>query len=404
MSRRSTVDQIPSSRLRAMDVARTGSSGLRTRKLRTALSALGISIGIAALVGVLGLSKSSSANLRAEIATLGTNLLTVAPGTGFGGSTGTFPADAAAKVNRIGPVQSVTSVIDSSTTVLLNTAINASQTEGVKVIATDANLLDALNGKVATGSWFNPATSQYPTVVLGQVAAQRLGVTSVDFGQQLLLDGTWFTVIGTLDAFPLAPDLDRAALVGVDAAVTYLGVTDAPSRLYIRAEPAFINDVRGVLPLTVSPENPQEVTVARPSDVLEAQAKVDETFTSLFLGLGAVALLVGGIGIANVMVIAVIERRNEIGLRRALGATRPHIRRQFLTESLVLAGIGGVAGVGLGALTTIVYSQIKDWKVVLPWPAALGGVGAALVIGAIAGLYPAARAANLSPTEALRAS
>jgi putative ABC transport system permease protein len=399
-----SVDAIPSSRLRAADVARVGSSGLRTRKLRTALSALGISIGIAALVGVLGLSESSRADLRAEISKLGTNLLAVQPGSGFGAGNGQLPAESAVKIERIGPVQSVSTVIAVNSTVLRNNVINSSQTEGISVAATDPNLLSALNGHVAAGRWLDAATAAYPTAVLGSVAAERLGVTTVDDGQQVLVGGEWFTVIGVLESFPLAPDLDRAAIVGIDAAVKYLGATDAPSRVFVRTDPKYIDDVRGVLPLTADPENPEEVQVSRPSDALEAQAAADDAFTSLFLGLGAVALLVGGIGIANVMVIAVIERRHEIGLRRALGATRAHIRRQFLTESLVLAGIGGVAGVAIGALVTVGYASSQGWRIVLPWPAALGGVAAALVIGAIAGLYPAARAANLSPTDALRAS
>jgi len=153
---------------------------------------------------------------------------------------------------------------------------------------------------------------------------------------------------------------------------------------------------------TADPENPEEVNVTRPSDALEAQVAADSAFTALFLGLGAVALLVGGVGIANVMVMSVVERRSEIGLRRALGATRNHIRQQFLIESLLLAALGGVAGVLVGSLATFAYATVQGWQTVLPGIAIVGGLVGALVIGGVAGLYPAMRAAALAPTDALR--
>ena len=142
--------------------------------------------------------------------------------------------------------------------------------------------------------------------------------------------------------------------------------------------------------------------MSRPSDALEARAAAKTAFTSLFLGLGAVALLVGGVGIANVMVISVLERRSEVGLRRALGATRRHVGAQFACESLLLAAAGGVAGVALGALVTAGYAATRGWTPVVPPAALAGGVAAALAIGAVAGVYPALRAARLSPTDALR--
>ena len=163
-----------------------------------------------------------------------------------------------------------------------------------------------------------------------------------------------------------------------------------------------IDDVASVLPGTVSPEFPEEVQVSRPSDALEARAAVNDAFTALFVGLGAVALLVGGVGIANVMVISVLERRSEIGLRRALGATRRHIWSQFLTESVVLGALGGLAGVLLGVLVTVGYASTRGWEAAVPPYALVGGFAAAVLIGAVAGLYPALRAARLTPTEALR--
>ncbi len=395
---------ITKSRLRLADILSVGSSGLRTRKMRTALSALGVTIGIAAMVGVLGLSESSRADLSNKIEALGTNLLTVAPSTGFGAGDGVLPEDAVPMVQRIGPVEAVADVVTLDETVLRNDYVNENRTGGIDVVATHLDLLVTLNGEVVDGTWLNEATASVPNVVLGSEAATRLGIDSVDEGPQVYLGGEWFTVIGILDEFPLAENLDRSVMIGQEAATAVFDVDLNPSIVYVRADSAVVDDVRGVLASTVDPAEPDEVSISRPSDALEAEEAADSAFTSLFLGLGAVALLVGGIGIANVMVIAVIERRNEIGLRRALGATRAHIRRQFLTEALLLSSLGGLSGVALGAVVTAGYASTQDWEVVIPPEAAIGGFVAALAIGVIAGLYPATRAARLAPTEALRAA
>ena len=406
IGRRTTgpTGRLPHSRLRAGDVVSVGSTGLRTRKMRTALSALGVTIGIAAMVGVLGLSESSRADLSNRIEALGTNLLTVSPGGGFGAGDGVLPDDAVPKIGRIGPVQEVADVVVVETSILRNDVMNPNQTGGITVAAADLDLLDTLNGAVAEGVWLNEASGSFTNVVLGSVSAERLGIQSVDEGVQVWIGDEWFTVVGILEPFPLAADLDRSALIGKDAAASVFDTELNPSVIYLRTERDSIDAVRGVVSSTVDPAEPEEVTVSRPSDILEAEEAADSAFTNLFLGLGAVALLVGGIGIANVMVIAVIERRNEIGLRRALGGTRAHIRRQFLTEALLLSSLGGLAGVGLGAAVTWGYARYQGWEVVIPPEAAVGGFAAAVVIGAVAGLYPAMRAARLAPTDALRAA
>ena len=392
------------SRFRFADVLGVGGSGLRTRPMRTALSALGITIGIAAVVGVLGISESSRAELRAQIAALGTNLLTVTPSDGFGGGDGALPSEAVSMVSRIGPVDEVADVIQLDVPVLRNDLVNTNETGGITALAADRNLLDALNGEIATGSWLTEASAQMPTVVLGSVSAERLGVRQVDQGMMILIDDHWFTVVGILEPFPLAADLDRAALIGKPVAESLLDSDLNPSTIYLRTHPESVDDVRGVLGSTVDPQSPEEVSISRPSELLEAQEATESAFTNLFLGLGAVSLLVGGVGIANVMVIAVIERRNEIGLRRALGATRAHIRRQFLTEALLLSTLGGLAGAALGALVTAAYAWSQGWQIVIPLIALVGAFVAAIVIGVVAGLYPAARAARLAPTEALRST
>ena len=392
------------SRLRAVDILRVGALGLRTRRLRTGLSTLGVAIGIAAMVGVLGLSASSREELQTRIRALGTNLLEVQAGQGFGRGTQTLPADSVKMVSRIGPVNAVSSIATvPNATVRRTDAISAGINSGITVFAADTGLLKTLNASLADGQWLDAATSTYPAVVLGSVTAQKLGIVSVADELRVRIGTDWFAVIGILNPVAAASGLDRGAMIGIGAAETYIvGASLAPERIYVRTQEGAVDIVRSVLPPTVNPQTPEEVETTRPSDALAAENAASTAFTSLFLGLGAVALLVGGIGIANVMVIAVIERRSEIGLRRALGATRAHVRRQFLTEAILLAGAGGVVGVGLGAAVTAIYASTKHWKIVVPPIALGGGVVAALAIGAIAGLYPAARAARLPPTEALR--
>lgn len=391
---------LASSRLLATDVLRVGAIGLRTRRLRALLSAIGIAIGIASMVAVLGISESSKADLIAQLDRLGTNLLRVSPGQSILGDDSKLPEEAASMIGRIGPVQSESSVGSLDATVRRTDYIPEVETGGISVQATSLNLLATVGGTMRSGRFLNAATESYPAVVLGSVAAERLGIARA--GALVWLGSQWFTVVGILNPVELAEDLDRSALIGFPIAEELFGADGSASTIYVRADPDTIDDVMGVLAATANTEHPEEVEVSRPSDALEARAAAKGAFTSLFLGLGAVALLVGGVGIANVMVISVLERRSEIGLRRALGATRGHIRLQFLTESLLLSGIGGAAGVGAGALITALYASNRGWAIAVPWYVLAGGVGAALAIGAVAGLYPAVRAARMAPTEALR--
>ena len=390
------------SRLLPADVARVGAIGLRTRRLRAALSALGIAIGIASMVAVLGLSESSRAGLIARLDRLGTNLLTVAPGRTLVGDDATLPEWAAKAIGRIAGVERVASVRSLDATVRRTDRIDPDETGGLGVSAADASLLRTLGGRMVRGRFLNVETARTPSVVLGAVAAERLGVDRA--GVQVYIAGRWYTVLGIMAPLELAADLDRSVLMGYDAAARYLGSERSASMIYLRADPDAVGRVRGLLPSTANPEHPEEVTVSRPSDALAARAAAESAFTGLFLGLGAVALLVGGIGIANTMVISVLERRSEIGLRRALGATRGHVRAQFLCESLLLAAAGGVVGVLVGALVTGGYARSRGWATVIPPEALAGGAGAAIAVGAVAGLYPAARAARLAPTEALRSA
>ncbi len=384
------------------DVLRVGSVGLRTRPLRTGLSGLGIAIGIAAMVAVLGISSSSKADLLAQLDRLGTNLLTVSPGQTLFGENASLPKESVGMIARIGPVESVSATGNVSAIIRRSDLISSQQSGGLAVRAARTDLLGVLGGTVRSGRFLDAATERYPAVVLGSVAAERLGIRGADPSVLVLVGDQWFTVVGILAPIVLAPEIDRSALVGFPVAESLLGFSGNPTTIYTRSAEDQVEAVRDVLPATANPANPEEVKVSRSSDALEAQAATKKALTALLLGLGAVALLVGGVGIANVMVISVLERRSEIGLRRALGATRRQIRGQFLSESLLLSVLGGAAGAGLGGAVTWAYASSRSWTVVVPPVSLAAALAAAVAIGGVAGLYPAVRAARLAPTDALR--
>ena len=307
-------------------------------------------------------------------------------------------------IRRVGGVESASATrLVEDTTVRRTDHIPEAETGGIGVVATEASLLDTLDGTLEHGTFLNGATATQPAVVLGSEAARRLGIVDLDGRPIVYLGERWFTVIGILDPVPLAPDIDRSAMIGYDVARELFAIDESASTVRVRTDPDLTNEVAEVLAATANPEAPNEVEITRPSDALEAKAKVDESLTALLLGLGAVALLVGGIGIANVMVISVLERRNEIGVRRALGATRRHIRLQFLVESTLLAAFGGTAGVAIGTAITRIYADSRDWTFAVPLAGLLGGIAVSLAVGALAGLYPAVRASRLAPAEAVRA-
>jgi putative ABC transport system permease protein len=388
-------------RLRLSDFARLSAVGLRTRKLRAGLSALGIAIGVAAIVAVLGLSSSAQAGLLNEISALGTNLLVVQNGQTLLGRTSELPSAAPAMIARIGPVTQVQEIGSVSGNVYRSPLIPAVDTDALTIDAASLGLLGTVGTSVAVGSYLNAATAQLPVCVLGAAAAQRLGVDRVFSGERIWLENMWCYVAGILRPATLVPTIDSSVLVGFPAAEHYLGFDGHSSTVYVRAASGQVDAVDGVLAASANPENPSEVNVSQPSAALVAQADAQGAFDDLFLGLGGVALLVGAVGVANIMVISVLERRSEIGLRRALGATKGDIRVQFLAEAVLLALIGGVLGVGAGIVSTAVYASTKHELVVIPALAWGGGMGAAIVIGAVAGLWPALRAARLPPTQAL---
>ena len=397
----STTTRPQRSHLRPADVLRLAGTGLRARPMRAFLSALGIAIGIAAMIAVVGVSTSSRAQLTAQLESLGTNMLTLTPGSDLTGTEVKFPTDAVGRVDKIDGVRQSSSTSLVKASVYRSSLSDKAATGGISALVAEPGLLDVVAGEVDKGDWLNPATSSYPSTVLGAAAARRLGV--VEPGTQVWLGGTSFTVVGILKPSVLAPELDNAALIGAPVAEKLFGYAGNPTTIYERSADEAVERVRGLLGPTISPQAPGAVKISRPSDALAAKNAADQAFTSLLTGVGSIALIVGGIGVANTMIISVLERRREIGLRRALGAMRSHILIQFLAEALLLAGLGGALGCVIGVGVTAGVAAANGWPFSLPALIILAGLGVTVLIGAVAGLYPAVRAARTPPTAALNA-
>ena len=390
----------PASRLRPGDLFSLGLHGLKSRPMRAVLSALGIAIGIAAMISVIGISTSSQALIKDKLSQLGTNMLTVSQGTDLLGQDTELPPNSVALVRRIPGVQFASSTAHlKDVFVYRSSMIEPSRTGGLSVSAADLDLLDATGAQIHTGRWLDQATAQFPTVVLGSNAAERLGITAP--GSLVRIGDTEFTVVGILTHSPLVPELDTQAFIGQPIATELFSFKGSPTALYERSEQDQVTSVRDLLAPTISPTAPNEVKVSRPSDALAAQNTVDQAFTGLLVGVGSIALLVGGIGVANTMVISVLERRQEIGLRRALGATRRHIRLQFLFEAILLSALGGLAGTVLGWLITAFTAYQNGWKLSVPLFVLVAGITVTIAVGAIAGVLPAVRASKTPPTAAL---
>lgn len=396
------MSELKRSRLRAGDLLGLGFHGLRAHPMRAMLSALGIAIGIAAMIAVIGISTSSEALVKEKLSALGTNLLTATASNDFFGKATELPADAVSRVRRIDAVENASWTAQlADVNVYRNAFISKGATGGMAVHSADLELLTATGTELHSGAWLNAATAKYPSVVLGATTAERLGIRTI--GSQVWIGGVQFTVVGILQPSPLAPELDTTALIGAPIAAELFAFNGSPTVIYERSAEESVAEVRKLLPATINPEAPNEVGVSRPSDALAAKNTVDQAFTGLLVGVGSIALLVGGIGVANTMVISVLERRREIGLRRSLGATRGHIRSQFLVEAILLAACGGLAGTLLGWGITAIVAQSNGWLVAIPPAVLFAGVGVTMIVGAVAGMLPAIRAAHTSPTAALGA-
>jgi ABC-type lipoprotein release transport system permease subunit len=385
------------------DLLRLGVFGLRTRPTRVVLSALGIAIGIAAMIAVVGISSSSKAALDRVLDALGTNVLTVTQAESFAEQV-PLPATAVESVERQDDVLAAAGVGKAEDArVYRNPFVPSAETKGIGVLEAEGDVPEVLGGSVTSGRWLDPGSAAPAQVVLGATAAHSLGVDHVSADTRVWLGGRWVQVVGVLGPLQLAEDLDNQVFVPRGLA-TDLGWDGHPSAVYTRADPDRVTAVRDQLPRTVSPASPADVAVTRPSDALAAKNATDDSFTGLLVGIGGVALLVGGIGVANTMVITVLERRAEVGVRRALGARRRDVRDQFLVESLLLSFLGGVAGVVIGVVVTLAFALGQGWPVAIPLWAVAGGLGATVLIGGLSGLSPAAKAARIPPTSALAAA
>ena len=389
-------------KLRTRDLFFVAVYGVKARKGRAALTSIGIGIGIAAIVAVSGIAASGSADLLSTLESLGTNLVKASPQAGFFGTQEELPEGVIGMVERIGPVEEVTSTTQTDLLVRRSNFISEFEGGGISTIVTSSELLNVIGGKLSEGRFITDSLADLPVTVLGSVTAKRLGITNLSKPTKILIDDEWFGVIGIVEELKIHPDLDRSVFIGYGAAKKLFDINEEPTTIYLRANPTFIEDVVEVIAPSMNPENPDQVEVSRPSDALEAQQAVEASFTNLLLGLGSVALLVGGVAIANVMVMSVLERRMEIGVRRSIGATRREIRYQFLLESVVLSGIGGLVGVMLGSLITLAYTNYTNIVFSIPVWQILGAVVLALLIGAISGVYPAIKASKIQPAEAVR--
>jgi len=376
--------------------------GVKARRGRAALTSIGIGIGIAAIVAVTGISASGRADLLATLESLGTNLIKASPQAGFFGTQENLPDGVLGMVERIGPVQEVTSTTQTDLLVRRTDFISEFEGGGISTLVTRSELLDVVGGKLAEGRFIKDGLSDIPVTVLGSVTATRLGIRDLSIPTKILIENEWFGVVGILDELKIHPDLDRSVFIGYGVAKTLFNVDEEPTTIYVRSNPTYIEDVVEVLAPSMNPENPDQVSVSRPSDALEAQEAAEVAFTNLLLGLGSVALLVGGVAIANVMVMSVLERRMEIGVRRSIGATRKEIRYQFLLESVLLSGVGGLVGVLLGAGITLGYTEYSNIVFSIPILQVLGAIVLALLIGALSGVYPAIKASKIQPAEAVR--
>ncbi|MFT4029412.1 MAG: ABC transporter permease [Protaetiibacter sp.] len=392
-----------SRRLSLPDLARTAWLGVAGRPQRTILAALGIALGIASLVALTGAAASNRAQLLAELDAMGADLAVVTPGTGPDQQPVPLPDTAPEAIARQDGVArvGVFETAPDALAVYRTDLVPETETNGLTVAVARPDVLDAIEATLAVGRWFDAATRALPVAVLGSTAAERLGIDRA--GDRILVGGEWYGVLGILGSAGLAADIDTAVILG-DQWVREHYTGDAigeVSAIYVRAEPGRIDRVRELLAAAASPGSPY-VAVTGLSDLAGARSTADDSLTTLGLALGGIALLVGGVGIANTMVVAVMERRGEIGLRRSLGARPGQIAAQFVTEAAILSALGGLAGLALGVGAAWVIAVLSAQPLALPAGVLAAGAILSVAVGALAGLQPAVRAARLSPTTALR--
>jgi len=380
-------------------------SGLRARKIRTLLIMLGPIIGVAAMVSAVGLTESAKGALQAQLSELGTNLVIAQAGGSFGSQNPTFPKDAVERVENISTVTGASATTNLSGVIALPVkgAKNYYQAFPVPVRAADVNLPAVLAVPMIGGRWLDTAdtTLHMRSVVLGQGIAKQYGYLPGE-SRTIALNGTNFGVVGVLATVPLDPQLDNAAFVTQWSAKNIFHTNGEPNQIYVRSMPGATEATAKAIPTAVNLGGPVQTSTQIPSDVLQAAAQADKTLQQVALLAGLLALTVGGIGIANVMSISVIQRSPEIGIRRAVGHSRSKIGFQFLLESLFVGVLGGFIGAVLGVAVVYAVSTFAGWVVVIAYADIPIWMGLALIVSITAGLYPSIKAARLEPLETLR--
>ena len=381
-------------------------SGLTARKIRTLLIMLGPVLGAAGIVAAVGLNESAKGDVRQTLERLGTNLIVAsADGTFSGGEAPTLPEDAVDRALNVSTVDRVAGVteIGSLTVLPSQGGRDFFRTIPVPVLTSDQNLLEVLDAKMLYGRFINGADEDnyFRSAVIGQDLAgdyQYLPgeVRTID------VNGEIYGVVGVLENVELVPNLDTAVIIPKSAAEQDFDIEQKPTTLYVRSTEGTVDSTADALPVAINLGGNEGVTVAVPSDLLEAQGAVDTTLRNILFLMGGLALLVGGVGIANVMSISVIQRSGEIGIRRALGHTKVTIAMQFVLEALFVGVLGGLAGVLAGVGVIYLVSAVLGWIATLNIPLFLVAGGMALIVSVVAGLYPAWKAARLEPLETLR--
>jgi putative ABC transport system permease protein len=380
-------------------------NGLSARKIRTALIMLGPIVGVAAMVGAVGLTESAKGDLKAKLAALGTNLITVEAGGTFGQQNPTMPKDAVHRVKQLQSVTRASAVGEVSGVLTIPHAGAEKYYEAfpVPVLAADDALPGALEVKMQSGRWLRESDrlNHARAAVIGEGLAKEYGVIPGEI-RTLRLNNVDYGIVGVLSSVALDPSLDNAVFVTQWGAKHDFGTEGKPTKLYVRAATGETEATSKAIPTAINLGGPDQVSTKIPSDALAASAQADETLQQTAVFAGILALAVGGIGIANVMSISVIQRSTEIGIRRALGHTRSTIALQFLLEALFIGILGGLAGVFVGVAVVYLVSAFAGWTVVIDYGRMPLWVGLAVGVSVAAGLYPSGKAARLEPLETLR--
>jgi putative ABC transport system permease protein len=407
-----------------VETIRTGLSAVRSHRMRSVLTMLGILIGIAAVILTVGLGEGAQQQVGSDISALGSNLLIVSPGSttstagvrgGFGSASTLTTADASALANRT-TAPDIKAVAATTSTSAQLTASSTNWT--TTVVGTTPSYLSVRARSVSQGRFLtaNDVSSNAAVVVLGSDTASELFSGRDPVGQSVTIGDVPFQVVGVLASVgsgsSSTTDQDDEAVVPITTAATrVVGGTSrtSVSTIYVEASSkgtisaAYQEADAELLALhNITTPTDADFSIASQQSILSTATSVDSTLTVLLAGIAGISLLVGGIGVMNIMLVSVTERIREIGLRKALGATPQAIRRQFLVEASTLGFAGGVLGVGLGLIGAVVLPHFISDPIVISPTAAIGAIVVAVVIGIGFGVYPASRAARLAPIDALR--